>query len=135
MFLRLAAVLLVTLVGVLLIACGGDGDDEASSAPTVSADDEGSGNEGGGQVLEVDIVDFGYDPVMLNGEADAEATLNLTNNGDLPHTFTIDGVMDSREVAPGESRSIMFPPTGAGTYTFFCTVHGAATMSGELTLN
>jgi plastocyanin len=38
-------------------------------------------------------------------------------------------------VEKGQSKSVSFTPTQAGSLTFFCTVHGQAAMSGTLTVN
>ena len=58
--------------------------------------------------------------------------LNVTNGGQRPHSFTIDGVVDSGVLQGNESKSIEFTPAAAGTLSFYCTVHGAARMSGEI---
>lgn len=134
MYGRLLVVCVIAMTSALLIACGGDDDDDDSSAaPTVSADDNGA--TGGGETLQVNMIDFGYEPETLSASAGDEVTLELTNSGEQPHTFTIDGVVDSMEIAAGESGTVTFTPSEAGTLTFFCTIHGAGTMSGELTVN
>jgi len=128
---RLLVVCAVAVTSALLIACGGDDDDDSSGAPTISAEDGASG--GGAQ--EVNIIDFAYEPDALSATAGEEVTLELTNSGDQSHTFTIDGLVDSMQIEPGDSATVTFTPDEAGTLTFFCTVHGAGTMSGELTVN
>jgi plastocyanin len=128
---RLLVIGAIALVSAFLIACssGDDDGDENGAAPSTSGD---TGTQASQQVS---IVDFAYEPAEIDATANQELTIELANHGELPHTFTIDGLVDSREVAPGESAMISFTPAEAGTLTFFCTVHGAGTMSGELTVN
>lgn len=81
---------------------------------------------------DVEMFDFGYTPSSFESTAGEELTVNIDNVGAAPHTFTIDGVVDSGSIAGGESGSVTFTPSEAGTFTFYCTIHGAATMSGQL---
>jgi plastocyanin len=127
---KLLAVGVVALVSAFLIACGGD-DDDTGTAPEPTASEDSSGSA----AQQVGIIDFAYEPSEINAAVGQELTLELTNNGTFPHTFTIDGVVDSREIAPGETMTISFTPSETGGLTFFCTVHGAAKMSGELTVS
>ena len=131
MYGRLLVVCAIAVTSALLIACGGDDDDDSSPAPTISAEDGASG--GGAQG--VNIIDFAYEPDALSATAGEEVTLELTNSGEQPHTFTIDSVADSMRIDAGASATVTFTPGEAGTLTFFCTIHGAGTMSGELTVN
>ena len=122
-----------------LIACGGD-------------DNEGSGTDGGGATATrpaasgtaaptatvpagavlVSMVDFGYQPGVIPARAGQRLQLQVANRGQQPHTFTIDGVIDSGGLAGGDSKLVEFTPAQAGMLTFYCTVHGRNTMSGEL---
>jgi cytochrome c oxidase subunit 2 len=111
----------------LLIACGGDDDGDDSSP--------GSGAAADGGTIEVAMVDFGYRPETLAARAGQALTINLSNEGVQPHTFTINGVVDSQQVAAGQSKTITFTPNQAGMLTFICTVHGQAAMSGTLTVS
>lgn len=148
----------VVLLAALLVACGDD-DDEAgentpggppqaatsavaeppTEAPTEVATEAAAGSpteppgDGDGS-QQMDIFDFGYSPESLTVASGGDVTLQLTNTGGLPHTFTIDGVVDSGVVGAGESASVSFTPNDTGTLTFYCTIHGESTMSGELTV-
>lgn len=124
MFKKLLVVCAVVSLAVLLVACGGDGDDDGDSS---------SASGGGG--AEVKMRDFSYDPKALTARAGQAVTLELKNEGEQPHTFTIAGLVDSQRVEKGQSKSVSFTPTQAGSLTFFCTVHGQAAMSGTLTVN
>jgi plastocyanin len=83
---------------------------------------------------QVQVRNFAYSPASLNAQVGQSVTINVTNAGPAPHTFTIDGLTDSGSIANGTSKSVTFTPTQARTYTFYCTIHGAAVMSGTLTV-
>ena len=82
----------------------------------------------------VSIIDFAFQPTALTGKAGTALNLNVSNKGNAPHTFTIQGVTDSGTITAGNSKAVTFTPTAAGTLTYFCMIHGQATMSGTLTV-
>jgi plastocyanin len=94
----------------------------SAAAPTTSAG------------TRVSIVDFDYAPAEITAQVGQAITLNVTNNGQAPHTFTITGVTDSGTISPGQSKTVTFTPSAAGSLQFFCTIHGASIMSGKVTV-
>lgn len=107
----------------LLGACGGDD-------PTIQPDD-GGGN--GGDAIQVAMVDNNFAPSMLELPAGEEVTISTPNNGQNPHSFTIDDPgVDTGVIQSGESTEVTLTvPEGETQY--YCTVHGAEVMSGTLT--
>lgn len=83
----------------------------------------------------VTIIDFSYTPQQLTARAGQKVTLSLRNSGQFPHTFTIDGLVDSGRIDGGGSKTIEFTATQAGTLTFYCTIHGASRLSGTLAVS
>jgi len=77
----------------------------------------------------------GFDPAELTAAAGEEVSVEIMNTGDMPHTFTIDELVDSGTVAAGESAMVTFTPSQAGELTFYCTIHTAEVMSGTLQVN
>jgi plastocyanin len=58
-------------------------------------------------------------------------TVTWTNGDSIAHTATSSsGVWDSGVIPPGGSYSRVF--STAGTFPYFCTIHGAAAMSGTV---
>jgi len=111
----------------LLAACGGDAGD---------TQDVGGGEEadGGGEAvtLQVSAVDNSFEPASLSAPAGTEVTVEVTNDGNNPHTFTIDDPeVDTSTIAAGESADATFtmPDTSV---TFYCAIHGENTMAGTL---
>jgi plastocyanin len=121
---KLLVVSAVLTVAAFMVACGGDDDD-----------DSGGSSGGGGGAISVSMVDFGYEPRTITVRANQPVTIDLENDGAQPHTFTINGVVDSQRVEGGQSKELSFTPSQAGTFTFLCTIHGQASMSGTLTVN
>jgi plastocyanin len=104
---------------VLLAACGG-GD---------TGGDTGGG--GGGAATTLTMVDNEFQPADLTVSAGTE--LQLSNEGQAGHTFTIpDGGIDE-QVEPGQSSSTTID-LEAGTYDFVCEFHESAGMTGTLTV-
>ena len=84
--------------------------------------------------MAVTVRNFSYTPASITAQVGQTVSVNVTNAGPSPHTFTIDGLTDSGSIANGASKTVTFTPTQARTYTFYCTIHGASVMSGTLTV-
>jgi plastocyanin len=119
-----ARVLSLVLGGTLLLAACGGGDDGATAdAPATSAAETST-------TTTVTMRDNEYVPsdlVVGGGE------LELVNEGEAPHTFTVEGEDIDVEVEAGATAtaSIDLEP---GTYTLFCEFHRAQGMETTLTV-
>jgi len=106
----------------LLAACGGNGD---------GAGTDGSDPDAGGSLAStITLNDNAFapaDPVVANG------TVELVNEGEAPHTFTIEGEDIDVEVGAGETATAAID-LDAGTYTLFCEFHRAQGMETTLTV-
>ena len=61
--------------------------------------------------------------------APTEATITISNDGELPHTFTaVDGSFDSGQVQAGESFELVIDEPGV--FEVFCKLHGTAQGQG-----
>jgi plastocyanin len=70
---------------------------------------------------------FGQNPLTIA----AGTMVTWTNADSLPHTATsTSGVWDSGTMQPGQSFTRTF--NDAGTFPYFCAIHGAASMSGTI---
>ena len=127
----LAAILVAPLMGLVILsaACGGDDDDDGGgAAPTVAA-------TAAPTVLNVATLDNSYSPATGSVRAGQKVTVNVKNDGQRPHSFTIDGVVDTGRLDAGMSKTVEFTPSSAGSLAFYCTIHTAAVMSGTLTVS
>jgi plastocyanin len=121
----LAAVLAVLAAGGLFLAAGAEAQHDPQPVQP------GTSNLAAHQVQ---VRDFSYSPNTLTNMVNDPITITVTNAGPAPHTFTISGVADSGSIPAGQTRTVQFTPTQAGTLTFFCTIHGQGTMSGRISV-
>lgn len=108
------------------------GNVEARQDPAPQADETAETTQQ--PVQAVQVRDFSYSPAQLSTIVGQPLTINVTNSGPAAHTFTITGVTDSGSIASGQSRSVQLTPSQPGNLTFFCTIHGQASMSGVLSV-
>ncbi len=123
--LRLAGAL--AALALALAACGGNGDDAQDAAAN---DGDQTGDEG--VTLEVAAEDNAFEPSSLSAAAGSDVTVEVTNDGENPHTFTVDDLeVDTETIDAGESANVTFamPKTPV---TFYCAIHGEDTMSGTI---
>ena len=102
----------------LLAACGGG--DGATDDPA----------DGGGASSTVTLRDNEFapaDPVIAAG------TVELVNEGESPHTFTIEGEDVDVEVEAGQTATATVD-LPEGTYTLFCSFHRSQGMEATLTV-
>ena len=110
-------------------------------APETTAEPEeteAADSGGGSDVPNIDVeaVDIAFDVTEIEGAADTEFTITITNNGSSEHDFVIEELgINSGLIAPGGSATVTINGP-AGEYTFFCSVpgHRPAGMEGTLKL-
>jgi len=84
--------------------------------------------------FELELDDFYFGPTVLEGEAGQTLTLTLHNEGEAPHTLTIDGAVDEElePEAEGVTVDVTYPDTGA--LAFYCRFHRGQGMLGALSV-
>jgi plastocyanin len=100
------------------------------------ATNHGSAKVAGQDEFELELDDNYFGPTVLKGEADQTITLTLHNEGQNPHTFTVDDVNVDEELQPGDEGvtvDIAFPPSGS--LTFYCRFHRGSGMLGSLSVD
>ncbi len=114
-------------MAILGSACGG-GEESAGPAPQGTAPAQ-AGNDAGAATLVMRDDEF----VPSEFTIQAGSQITLQNEGQAPHTFTVDGQNVDHEVQAGETEteSLELEP---GTYDFVCRFHEAAGMTGTLTV-
>jgi plastocyanin len=119
---------LVVAGSLLLVACGGGGDEGGDEGG------ETGGDEGGATTFTVDAKEFQFTPSTLTVPADQEITVEVVNSGAVEHDVTLDEA--SVKIAPPATETATGTfSVSAGTYTFYCSVpgHREAGMEGTLT--
>ena len=93
-----------------LTACGGGGEESPACENPQAAGT-------------VTMADFSYDPGCV--EAAPGDSLEIVNEGQAPHTFTVesDGAEAEVDVPAGERATLTVPDLAAGTYRVVCTYH------------
>ena len=107
------------VVLLLLAACGGGAGEDAGA----------EGADGATASSTVTMQDNAFapsDPVILAGD-------ELVNEGEAPHTFTVEGEVVDIQVDAGQTVTETID-LASGTYTLFCEFHRAQGMEGTLTV-
>jgi plastocyanin len=125
----------VLAIATLVLACGGSDNKSSAAAPTKASGGAAispTSSSGSGAANNITITDFKYTPARFNAAAGQSVSITVSNQGAVAHTFTITGVVDSGQIAPGQTKTVTFTPQQAGNLIYFCTVHGQAIMSGQI---
>jgi len=125
----------IVAAALALAGCGADPEDEGGSAsgtPPVSI--EGTVNDRGTKTatdrFEVELDDFYFGPTYIKATPGQRFTIELRNEGDAPHTFTIPGV--DEEVQPGGRRTVTVTAPQSGFVVVTCRFHVAQGMQGAI---
>jgi len=115
--------LIRTLAMAALVGCGGGGSD-STTGPT-------PGGTTGGTTGAVTVGNNFFSPANISVAAGATVTWTWAM-GDVEHTVTFsDGAPGSNRQSSGTFQRTF---SRAGTYSYFCSVHGANVMSGTVTV-
>ena len=137
--LPMLSAVLVLLLGVA--ACGGYGNDKKSeegegttttiggAAVEVHGTKDVSGETG---KVEIEMYDNYFEPTVLKGTPGQKVTIELMNEGEAAHTFTVSEQSVDQEVQPGDEAEadVTFPESGE--LTFICKFHENSGMVGAL---
>ena len=124
-----AAVAVLALAGT---ACGGDDGSEVGGGATPAAGGAttpADSTDGGGAADQtITIKDFTFDPSELT--VDGSTTIEVVNEDDAEHSFTLDDDSVSQDVPPGESATVTIDPVAS--IGWHCEVH--PDMTGSITV-
>jgi plastocyanin len=102
------------------------------------ANDHGTEDATGKSTFEIeasnDSSGYFFKPTILQGSGGQSITLEIKNDGSVPHNFSITSMNVNVTVEPGASQEVKvtFPQTG--TVEYFCSFHHALGMAGELSV-
>jgi plastocyanin len=89
--------------------------------------------------ISISGTEFSFSQPTLTFNVGQPVTVTFTNKGKMPHDFIIDEIPGAKTeiIKTGESTTITFTPTTAGTFKFYCGVgnHRAQGMEGTVTVN
>jgi plastocyanin len=90
--------------------------------PACGGGDEPAVCENPRAVTTVAMGDFFYEPGCV--EAAAGAALEIVNEGNAPHTFTVEADASAEvDLSAGERATLTVPELSAGTYPVTCSYH------------
>jgi len=108
------ALLALLALGLVAAACGGSGAKETKNQSSTS---------GQAQSVDVEQDDYYFGPKDLSGDVGKAVTVQLKNEGKVPHTFTIDELGVDQTVQPDQEATVTFTPTKSGAFAFYCKFH------------
>lgn len=124
------AISLLISLSLVLAACSGDGGEGASPVSFEGeVSDHGTATVEGGSI-EMEADDFYFEPTLVNAEPGTTVDVEVTNEGESAHTFTIDGQDVDIELGPGESATAKVTIPESGNLPFFCRFHPDQGMQG-----
>jgi plastocyanin len=151
--LMLALAVPVLTVSLVVAACGGDDEDEATPTPPPAEEptpttmppgdptptdapdptpEPTPAINGGATELELAAMDFAFQPNAFQAAAGEEITVAFRNDGSAPHTFTIDALFVDELLSGGEDAVVTVPATDGGVLDFYCRIHPS--MTGTITI-
>jgi plastocyanin len=134
---------LASVATAFLAACGGGSDGGGGGG--------GSGGGSGGDAADADLTvkmvnitasTFKFEPAEITLQSGVEVKLLFINESGLPHSFRIDGVVDSGVIKNATSKAtstesstlLVFTPPEPGEKMFYCSAHGPGSESGMVTI-
>ena len=144
---RARGLILALLVAALVPVLAGCGSSSSSSGNTtteksseggqksiagVMANDHGTKTVESGGKTEVEMDDFYFEPTVLQGKPGQKVTLELKNEGNTEHSFTIDSQNVDQELGPGEEAEVDVTIPKSGVVSFYCKFHKSSGMAGAL---
>jgi plastocyanin len=135
-----------------LAGCGGDGNDatpgaaSSAPAPTSAAPSAPVALAGtvnvhetkdlaGRDEFELEMDDFYFGPTFVKGTPGATVKVELANEGENPHTFTIDSLKVDTTVQPGKATDVSVKLPASGALAFYCKFHKGQGMQGAFFFN
>jgi plastocyanin len=99
-----------------------------------NANDHGTKDISGQDEVSVELDDFYFEPTILQGTAGQQVKLELENEGDALHNFTLEDQSIDQDVQSGSSESVTVTLPQSGMLEFFCKYHRGQGMVGALSV-
>lgn len=118
---RVAAGVAVLVLVLIAAACSGGGEGEGGGGSDADVAAPAS--------FDVSLTEFAITPDAIQAPAGQALSFHVSNDGTAPHTFAVDtgdGVVQTRELQPGETQTLEVSALATGDYRISCTVPGHA---------
>src|SRR5207245_239933 len=81
--------------------------------------------------IELEQDNFYFNPTFVNTEKGAKITVELKNEGNVPHNFSIDALKVDQTVEPDKTATVTVNlPAAAAPVAFYCKFHKSQGMQG-----
>jgi plastocyanin len=139
---RLARLLVLFLaLGLVASACSKKaettGSASGSGQMTIGSDkanNKGTASISGKEDISVEMDSFYFKPTVLKGTAGQEIKLELENESNTLHNFTLADQNIDQDVQAGQKMEVSVKLPQSGFLEFFCKYHKASGMVGELSV-
>ncbi len=147
---RLKLLVVLSSVVLLIAGCGG-GDGGSSQAKGSQGSKEGGSESGDKRTIagepatfhgfmdvagksdtSLELDDFYFEPTLLKGKPGQKLTIELENEGQNEHNFSIDSQQLDKDVEPGDKFEVEVTFPKAGQVAFYCKYHKGQGMAGGL---
>src|SRR5262249_37422677 len=108
---------------------GGGGGGQRSIAG-VNANDHGTKTVS--KETEVELDDYYFEPTVIQGKAGQKVTLELKNEGQVEHSFTLAAQNIDKTIEPGADAKVTVTIPASGVVSFYCKFHKSSGMAGAL---
>ena len=132
---RLVVPSIALIVSLLLAACGGSGNDQGAHGGGHAASESTAAPVEGASEITVKAVDIAFEPTTLDVVAGEPVNVNVVNDGETLHDFTLEAADVHVNVEPGETRTTSFTIDEPGQYEAKCTVEGHAEAGMTIDVN
>jgi manganese oxidase len=123
---RTSGVGLLLVIAMIATACGGSGSGSGSTS-TSAGSGPTQAQVAVAAPVAVTLSEFKIDPSTIDVTAGAPVVFNVTNKGQVPHTFAVDvngTTHDTGQIQPGTSAQLQLPALSAGSYQAYCSIPG-----------
>ncbi len=144
----LTAAALIVAVALGLSACGSSSSRSSKTAPsttkaaakapvTLSGTVNNKGtkdvsSKGSTASVDLDLYNFYFEPTFVKAAPGQKLTVELHNEGSVPHTFTVPSLNIDKEVQPDAKTAVTVTVPTSGTVPFSCRFHKDNGMQGAI---
>jgi plastocyanin len=111
---------------------GGESEGGTTTVAGLQANDHGTKSVESSGKTEVELDDFYFEPTVLKGMPGEKVTLELKNEGNEEHSFTVDSQGLDKDVEPGDEGEVTVTIPKSGAISFYCKYHKSSGMAGAL---
>ena len=113
---------------------GGESEGGTTTVAGLQANDHGTKSVESSGKTEVELDDFYFEPTVLEGMPGEKVTLELENEGNEEHSFTVDSQGIDKDVEPGDEGEVTVTIPKSGAISFYCKYHKSSGMAGALAI-